>query len=43
MTCKSCAHSIGLYGVLWCQLLDGPATSQCRQFVYEPGTDEGQG
>jgi|GEM_PF-4961450 len=42
MTCWSCTHSRESRDGrrLWCWLHTGPAIRRCKDFDYEPGTDE---
>lgn len=43
MTCLSCRYSVRLAsGLLWCARERKGAITKCKQFTYEPGTDEGR-
>lgn len=40
LTCFSCLFSFCAAGDLFCDKHEGLAVSKCKDFVYEPGTDE---
>ncbi len=42
MTCRSCEHSRYDTPRLYCALHKGPCVKRCPDFVYCPGTDEGE-
>lgn len=39
-TCRSCAYVRFNEPRLWCTLHRGPCVQRCKDFIYEPGSDE---